>query len=383
MNVSKTDLKSAPRHGFTLVELLVVIAIIGVLAALLMPAVQSAREAARRSQCTDNQHQIGIAVHNFHDVKKYLPSSVRPIAGNTNRAGSLIFLLPFIDRQDLYDQYNFNYTWSEDTDATARNVALVTGQRINVYECPSAPHTSKDHDPNKSLTAVVGLSDYGLSVGNAPGLAAAAAAAYPHYPDPASATDPPLVIQESTSYTSTAAAPTNGFAPKNAQITFGDITDGLSNTIAMFESGGRPFVYRRGSLLGSDLTVHRLNAGGWCRAATDILFAGSNQTGSVIPGAYFNRTNGFDVGGQSVPYSATGNAAPYGTEGTSQPFAFHKGGQNVLFGDGSVKFLNEAVDIGIVAALVTRNGAGSIDLNADGTITKDELKEPVLDQSKF
>jgi prepilin-type N-terminal cleavage/methylation domain-containing protein len=372
------------RKAFTLVELLVVIAIIGVLAALLMPAVQSAREAARRSQCSDNEHQIGLAIHNFHDAKKYLPSSTRPLAASTARAGSLIFILPFIERSDLYDQYNFTYNWSEDSDATARNVSLVTGARVNVYECPSAPHTTKDHDPQKSLTAIVGLSDYGSSLGTAPGLALAAQAAYPKYPDTsATSTDPPLVIQESTSYTSTAAAPTNGFLPKNAQITFGDITDGLSNTIALFESGGRPFLYRRGTLVDANLNLHRVNGGGWARAATDILFGGSNQTGSVIPGAYFNRTNGFDVGGQSVPYTATGYAAPYGTEGTSQPFAFHKGGQNVLLGDGSVKFLNESVDIGIVAALVTRNGAGSNDLNSDGIITKDELKEPVLDQSKF
>ncbi|HEY4235374.1 MAG TPA: DUF1559 domain-containing protein [Lacipirellulaceae bacterium] len=371
-------------NAFTLVELLVVIAIIGVLVALLMPAVQSAREAARRSQCSDNQHQIGIAIHNFHDAKKYLPSSTRPLTSSTApRAGSLIFILPFIDRSDLYDQYNFGYNWSEDADGTARNVSLVAGARVAVFECPSAPHTTKDHDPSKNLNAIVGLSDYGSSVGNAPGLAAAAAAAFPHYPDTsATSTDPPLVVQESTSISSTAAAPTNGFMPKNAQITFGDVTDGLSNTIAVFESGGRPFLYRRSALVAADLTQHRLNAGGWCRAASDILFAGSNATGSQIPGAYFNRTNGLDVGGQSVPYPSAGYT-PWGTEGTSQPFAFHKGGQNVLIGDGSVKFLSDSVDIGIVAALVTRNGSGSNDLNGDGIITKDELKEPVLDQSKF
>jgi len=305
-------------------------------------------------------------------------------SSNAPRAGSFIFLLPFLDRQDLYDQYNFGFNWSEDTDGNARNVALVTGNRVAVFECPAAPHTTKDHDPSKDLKAIVALADYGSSVGTAPGLAAAAAAAYPHYPDTsATSTDPPLVVQESTAFASTAAAPTNGFLPKNAQITFADVTDGLSNTIAVFESGGRPFLYRKGSLVAADLNQHRLNGGGWCRAASDILFAGSNATGSVVPGAYFNRTNGFDVGGQSVPYSSSGYSAPWGTEGTSQPFAFHKGGQNVLLGDGSVKFLADNVDIGIVSALVTRNGSGSNDLNADGIITKDELKEPVLDQSKF
>lgn len=386
MKVLNEKPKRAPRPGFTLVELLVVIAIIGVLAALLLPAVQSAREAARRSQCTDNQHQIGIAIHNFHDVKKHLPSSTRPLAAPTIRAGSLIFLLPFIDRQDLYDQHNFAFQWSEDTDTTARNVALVTGNRVAVYECPSSPHTTKDHDPSRSLTAIVALSDYGVSLGVDPRLADPAflAPLVPHYPNTAAtSTDPPLKLQGSTSMTSSATAPTNGFMPKNATITFGDVTDGLSNTIAVFESSGRPFLYRRGTLVGADLNAHRVNAGGWCRAASDILFAGSNVTGATIPGIYFNRTNGFDVGGQSVPYSASGYAAPYGTEGTSQPFSFHKGGQNVVLGDASVKFISDTVDIGIIGALVSRNGAGSDDANADGIVSMDELKEPVLDQGKF
>ena len=73
----------------------------------------------------------------------------------------------------------------------------------------------------------------------------------------------------------------------------------------------------------------------------------------------------------------------YGTEGSSQPFAFHKGGANVVLGDGAVRFINESVDIGVIAALVTRNGAGANDTSGDGVITPDEYKEPVIDQSKF
>jgi prepilin-type N-terminal cleavage/methylation domain-containing protein len=379
-------MKRLPK-AFTLVELLVVIAIIGILVALLLPAVQKARDAARRTQCNDNLHNIGIAIHNFHDQKGVLPSSIRPLAAPTIRTGALTFLLPFVDRQDLWDLYDLTKQWSDPA-----NVSNVTGKRVTVYECPASPSNRLflDRDPQLGTGApwgttvanTVAVGDYGVSLGVDPRLAAPAG--------PATTLNPayygagkPLRIAGSDALVSTPTAPTNGMFPKNAQISFKDVTDGLSNTIAVFESGGRPFIYRRGTLLGSDPLVHSSNAGGWCRAATDILFAGSNSTGSQVPGVFFNRTNGDDVGGHTYPDPV------YVTEGTSQPFGFHSGGQNVLFGDGAVKFVSDQIDIGIISALVTRNGAGGIDdgnggaTADDGKIEQTELKEPVVDQGKI
>ena len=223
---------------------------------------------------------------------------------------------------------------------------------------------------------IVANGDYGPSIGVDPRLPAVAASTYPTY-HTAAGIDPVLTIQGSAAFTSSAAQPTNGFMPKNATVSFGDVTDGLTNTIAVFESGGRPFVYRRGSQVGNNPSTHRVNAGGWCRAATDILFAGSNTTGATIPGVSFGRTNGYDVGNES--YSTSGYPAPYGTEGTSQPYAFHRGGVNVALGDGSVKFIDEGIHVGVIAALVTRNTAGGEDTNGDGTV--DKYKEPILDQN--
>src|SRR5690606_18928540 len=97
-----------------------------------------------------------------------------------------------------------------------------------------------------------------------------------------------------------------------------------------------------------------LNAGGWVRPASDILFAGSNATGTTIPGAYINRTNGLDVGGEE--YGANGYPS-IGTEGSSQPYAFHNSGLNVLLGDASVRYIDEQIDLGVITALVTRNAA--------------------------
>ncbi len=112
------------KAGFTLVELLVVIAIIGILAGLLLPAIQQAREAARRASCTSNMRQLALAATSFHDTHKKLPSSVRP-AGSTNapRIAGLTQILPFIERTDLYNAYDQSKNWSSNTDSTGAVIA--------------------------------------------------------------------------------------------------------------------------------------------------------------------------------------------------------------------------------------------------------------------
>ena len=343
------------RTGFTLIELLVVIAIIATLVAILLPAVQQAREAARRTGCSNNMKQIGIAIHNFYDVKKKLPSGGRPPSASTTRIGVFSALLPFIDQKVLWDKYDNTVNWSH-----ANNLP-VTSARIAVYECPSSPkHNNQlDHNPDGysggAFTGIVAVGDYAASLGVDPAL------------EPfASALTPPIVVKSSTQATSAGGILTNGMLPKNSELKFEDVTDGTSNTIAIWESGGRPYVYRRGpKQVGSDLATHRLNAGGWARPASDILFAASSKDGTTLPGAFINRTNGLDVGplgnyGTSGYTTAptTGSLAAPGTEGTSQPFAFHLSGLNVLFGDGAVRFIDEDINIGVISALVTRNQGG-------------------------
>ena len=111
---------SPQRRGFTLIELLVVIAIIGVLVGLLLPAVQSAREAARRAKCLNNVKQLGLAIHNFHDVQNQLPSSTRP-PGLTNlpRIAGLTLLLPYFEQNNLYNAYNMEYNWGTPQNTTS------------------------------------------------------------------------------------------------------------------------------------------------------------------------------------------------------------------------------------------------------------------------
>jgi len=132
------------RRGFTLVELLVVIAIIGVLVALLLPAVQQAREAARRMSCNNNLKQIGIALHNHHDAKLSFPPGGMQSGANGTPCYTTwtIEILPYIEQQAIYNNYRQDLL---NTDTV--NYNIIGQQRMVPYECPSDPHRFKLEPP--------------------------------------------------------------------------------------------------------------------------------------------------------------------------------------------------------------------------------------------
>src|SRR4051812_8324575 len=133
--------KRISNHAFTLVELLVVIAIIGILVALLLPAIQAAREAARRTSCVNKMHQMGIALMNYHDTSKHFPpglsdepniESLTPSATQFAELGFVPYILPFMEETNLASQIKLKCHWDQEPNKTILNANSVLS-----FHCPS------------------------------------------------------------------------------------------------------------------------------------------------------------------------------------------------------------------------------------------------------
>jgi prepilin-type N-terminal cleavage/methylation domain-containing protein/prepilin-type processing-associated H-X9-DG protein len=316
--------RSTQRRGFTLVELLVVIAIIGVLVGLLLPAVQAARESARRSQCTNHQKQLALALHGYHDAKRSFPGHPSP-SGNIG-IGWICFMLPFLEQQELASQ--------ADPDAAAfnagQNVNRKLGQyRISTLYCPSyavdRSGSTVDNITNFNGTGAAGNAYTTHYVGNAGpiGTNPATGAAYPTNSttgDSDFACDGilPFVPYVASSNPATARG-----------VKVSQITDGTSKTLLMLEVAWKGLEEPiTGSASGSLRS--------WVRGA------GWNNSGTVIK----NVRNGM----KTVRY--TGDDFNDISMGSNHP-----GGCNVAFGDGRVQFVGETIDLNtVLLPLASRSG---------------------------
>lgn len=296
---------SKTRRGFTLIELLVVIAIIAVLISLLLPAVQQAREAARRTQCKNNLKQIGLALHNYHDTHSGLPSAL--LGGVTSNAddgwGFLVMILPFIEQGNLYEQLNpqgqprvfQNYY-------DANNTFIPGGDtKISAYRCPS----SALPDVVPATFAISGYTGGALP-----------------------AHRPAMVGYGVTDYKGAGGScrGDNGLLHKNAEVPggrkFGDITDGLSNTVAVGESS---YVTTNSPLPGNPSPTRVEDWPTW------VGGVGTDES------TRFNARTSAPINCRTSPKNM------WAAINDDCAFSFHVGGAQFVFGDGSVHFISENI----------------------------------------
>jgi prepilin-type N-terminal cleavage/methylation domain-containing protein/prepilin-type processing-associated H-X9-DG protein len=296
------------RGAYTLIELLVVIAIIAVLIGLLVPAVQKVREAASRTDCSNNMKQQGLAVHNFESVHGRFPPGrvVGPFPQANIRTdawhGMWPFLLPNLEQQPLYDRYRFDVTsWYKGNEPAAST-------QLPILQCPSARPNRVSTMPDGG--AVIACSDYGAVF----------------FVDSVLA-DKGLV-ERVGNY--------EGVLARNFMARHADIQDGTSNTIMIAECAGRDDLWQKGRLV-SELS---LVGGPWAVPVNGLIIKGSTPDGASHWGpCAINCTNDREV------------------------YSFHPAGANVVFADGSVRFLRADINIRILAALVTRAGGEVVSAN--------------------
>jgi prepilin-type N-terminal cleavage/methylation domain-containing protein len=300
----------SPRLGFTLVELLVVIAIIGILVGLLLPAVQAAREAARRMQCSNNLHQLGIAMHNYADMSKRFPTGAigrRPSDGGYVNDGRQPFVkrTPFIRHMlSVLEQGNRGAVYDDRInwhDQPAANREIVFGF-LSVWQCPSDTVQRMETNPQRDYKG-----NYGVNWGSGTQMVA----------------NP---IQQGPFYWLYGAR-------------FSDIADGTSNTFAMLEmlqapspTGGA--IDRRGRPWNEDSSCYQIS--------TNL------PPNSRAP----DRGTCFDQSAIKLPCINGGSIAQYTLASRSR----HTGGVMVLNCDASVHFISDSIDIQTYRNLSTQSG---------------------------
>jgi prepilin-type N-terminal cleavage/methylation domain-containing protein/prepilin-type processing-associated H-X9-DG protein len=295
------------RDALTLIELLVVVAIIGVLIALLLPAVQMARESARRMSCGNKLKQIGLACHQHHDTYgKFPPGWVQsPFSVPQGEVidgghGTFAFLLPYLEQEALAKIYRW------DKRAQGPENQPVTTIQWKLLQCPSA-------EPDRWVTAADDPGNYNFGGKGACG-------DYAGIKEISADLVKLGIVDQASNY--------EGVLANNHLTRLAEITDGGSQTILITECAGRPKLWCAGRW------VQGVYAAGGAWASGTLIFGrGSTSEGGTQPGSCaINCTNNREV------------------------YSFHPGGANAAFADGSMQFLKAGTDIRIFARLATYAG---------------------------
>jgi prepilin-type N-terminal cleavage/methylation domain-containing protein len=326
------------RRGFTLVELLVVIAIIGILVALLLPAIQAAREAARRSKCSNNLHQMSLALQNHLSTTKFIPPAVDWSKSTSSNWSVLARLLPYVEEESLKTLINFNYNYSDVTNAPQH--AQVSAMKIPMFICPSEQQSE-------------------VRIGTSQN----------HFP-------PNYGVNEGTWFIYDAASQKigNGAFVINVKLNDKAYTDGMSKTLAFSEvktyqaklaNSGTPAT--AGAAI-PDTPAAAVAYGGtfgttghteWVDGKVhETAFTATFSPNTVVP---YSDASGatYDVDFISKGESATGTVPTYAAV-TAR--SYHSGIVQAAMMDGSVHTLANSVDLTVWRAMGSRNGAEAFEM---------------------